>query len=357
MDDPNQYTSLPRTSGGSESGGASNVSVIVVSYNTRAKLRRCLQCIEPEHEVIVVDNASTDGSDEMVLTEFPHVRLIQNAENRGFGAANNQGMGAARRELVLFLNSDCYASPSAIAALATAFVHPEDATFGRGMQPPKHWKAGDPLNVVAAGGMLQNPDGSLQDSVASHLTLSAVASEQFFLEKLVPTYWITRRLYRESATAPRVVPQVMGACLMIKPLEQFDGRYFLYCEDTDLCVRLRRHGDVLWVPTARFIHELGSSSSGSERWRSVALYNRGKEIYFRKYHGLPAMVVCSLLNRLGALLRLLLWSIATVLTLGFVPRFRNQVWLFIRVLTAPLQGPRLPPRSAESPSLESHPPE
>src|SRR5688572_1531266 len=98
----------------------SRISVVVVSYNTVDKLRRCLACVEPEHEVIVVDNGSSDGSAAMVKAEFPSARLIENSGNVGFGAANNQGMELARRELVLFLNSDCYASPGAIDQVASA---------------------------------------------------------------------------------------------------------------------------------------------------------------------------------------------------------------------------------------------
>src|SRR5687767_9484401 len=97
------------------------VSVVVVSYNTRDKLRRCLECIEREHEVIVVDNASADRSAEMVEADFPHVCLIRNEENRGFGAANNQGIAIAKGALVLLLNSDAYAEPGAISQLATVF--------------------------------------------------------------------------------------------------------------------------------------------------------------------------------------------------------------------------------------------
>lgn len=295
----------------------SNVSVIVVSFNTKEKLRRCLGCIEPEHETIVVDNASADGSAEMVASEFPHVTLIRNENNRGFGAANNQGLDIATGALVLYLNSDCYASPGAISQLATVFEDPE---------------------VVGAGGKLLNPDGSLQESVARELTLGAVFSEQTLLEKthLTATYWITPKvLAREDKTCP----QVMGACLMMRPVERFDERYFLYCEDTDLCYRLSKHGKIVYEPSAVFTHELGSSSHGAGRWRSVARYNRGKELYFSIHHGAFAAFVCWLLDRWGALLRLLIWLVPTVLTLGLVARFRNQVALFARVLTFPAQGP------------------
>jgi len=295
----------------------SSVSVIVVSYNTKDKLRQCLASIEPEHEVVVVDNASEDGSADMVAAEFPRANLIRNRENRGFGPANNQGLDAKNRPLALFLNSDCYADPGSIIKLAMAFRD---------------------TNIVAAGGRLNNPDGSFQLSVALDLNLWRVFQEQTFLEKLLRQfglgYWIVEP-FQES----RIVPQVMGACLMIRSIARFDERFFLYCEDTDLCKRLSEHGQILYDPKATFTHELGSSSSGVGRWKSVARYNRGKELYFAIHEGRFAAAICWLFDRLGALIRLILWLMPTILTLGMMRKFRNQVALFWKVLTCPLLGP------------------
>ena len=297
-----------------------SVSVIVVSFNTRDHLRACLERIESEHEVVVVDNASHDGSAEMVQAEFPHVRLIANAENRGFGAANNQGMAVAGGELVLLLNSDAFPAPGAIAVLADAFADP---------------------GVVAAGGLLINPDGSVQESVTRHLSLWHVFGEQTYLEPLLRKaglgYWRTHAALASGASAVPV-GQVTGACLMMRPVERFDERFFLYCEDTELCRRLERHGSIVFVPAAEFTHALGASSE-STRWVSVARYNRGKELYFAIHHGRAASGMCWVLNRLGALLRFLVWGAASVLTLGAWGAARRRVGLFARVLFAPVTGP------------------
>jgi N-acetylglucosaminyl-diphospho-decaprenol L-rhamnosyltransferase len=292
----------------------SQVSVVVVSYNTVGKLRNCLSCIEPEHEVIVVDNASADGSPEMVSSEFPHVTLIRNDGNHGFGMANNQGIEAATRPLILCLNSDAYTDPGAIARLASVFEDSE---------------------VVAAGGKLLNPDRTLQESCANELTLWAVFCEQTYIEKLFTNsrlfspYWMSRRLPEGGE-----VEQVMGACLMMRPLERFDERYFLYCEDTDLCRRLRQHGRILYAPQAEFVHELGSSTQ--DRWIAIVRYNWGKELYFRIHHGLWKASMCFILNRFGALLRLVAWLIPAVLTLFTVGRFRRQIATFGKVLLSPM---------------------
>lgn len=304
----------------------------MVSYNTREKLRHCLECVEKHHEIVVVDNQSSDGSVQMVRDAFPHVKLIENQFNAGFGVANNQGCEIATGDLVLFLNSDAYAEPGAIDLLANAFADPE---------------------VVAAGGRLLNPDGSLQQSTANELSLWAVFCEQSLLEKAFPKsrllnpYWTTFR--RRGETQPWETPQVMGACLMMRAkVEFFDPRYFLYCEDTDLCRRLRRHGKILHVPVARFTHDLGSSSS-KDPSMGIVRYNRGKELYFRIHHGLPFECICLLLDRLGALLRFGAWLALAALALGRNNRRNNQVRSFWRVLTAPRRSAEGSIRRPESP--------
>ena len=278
------------------------VSVIVVSYNTREKLRRCLAAIEPEHETIVVDNGSSDGSPEMVARDFPAVRLVRAGENLGFGRANNRGAGLATGELLLFLNSDCYADFGSITRLARSF---ED------------------LSVSGAGGRLLNLDTTLQNSTANAMTLRAVFWEQTLLEKIWPIYWTTPRLFREAETLLEdalaragsdlpdffvvvPTPQVMGACLMCRRVSfpRFDERFFLYMEDTMLCDALGELGQIVWNHGATFVHELGASSA-KEWWRGVVRYNAGKELYFRLTQGEAAANACRWMNKAGALLRML----------------------------------------------------
>lgn len=322
MASPNTQSAAPDT-------GESPVSVIVVSFNTSDKLRRCLRCIEAGHEVIVVDNASSDGSPDMVQTEFPHARLIRNSENRGFGAANNQGLDVMTRDLALFLNSDCYAVSGAISKLAEA-LDPDSAMTRSGGK-----------SIVAAGGKLLNPDATLQDSVAGELTLWRVLWEQLNLDRFGPfRYWHTREAAQigEKTSRPVPVVQVTGACLMMGPIERFDERFFLYCEDTELCYRLRAHGQIVYVAGAEFTHDLGSSSS-EKRWWSIAMYNRGKELFFAVHKDRSHAAICFLLNRLGAILRMLVWAMASIVTLFLVPRFRSQAATFARVLACPISGP------------------
>ena len=258
-----------------------------MSFNTVEKLRKCLSCLDfGRYEVIVVDNASSDGSTDMARSEFPLVSLIESESNLGFGKANNVGLDRATGDLVLYLNSDAYVSANAIDQLMAIFA--------------------DEI-VVAAGPKLLNTDGSLQESVARRLTLGKVFLEQTYLDVIVRRfgsgYWRTRFVQDAAVT---VVDQVMGACLMVRKsvVERFDERFFLYCEDTDLCLRLSRKGKIVYVRDAVVTHDLGSSSSGN-RWLAVARYNLGKELYFRIHYGAVAGAVCWGLNRFGAILRIL----------------------------------------------------
>lgn len=289
------------------------VSVIVVAYNSAGTIRRCLASLPREAEVIVVDNASVDGTAERVRSEFASVRLIENASNMGFGAANNVALRLAGGRYALLLNPDAWAEEDAVEALARFMdEHPEAA---------------------ACGGMLRFPDGRPQKSAARELTLWRVFCEQTMLEKIpgFSPYW------HSSGGGARVVEQVMGACMMLRrgqsgefPL--FDERFFLYCEDTELCKRLA--GPIWYVPEAVFGHELGVSSEG-DRASAISFYNRGKELYFRIHHGKAAAGVCLLFNRLGAALRLLIWGAAALMTLGSLPRFVRRAGTFWKVLSAP----------------------
>lgn len=298
------------------------VSAIVVSYNTRDLLIECVESLIPQvYEVIVIDNASSDGSAEAVAQRFPDVLVIRNLRNRGFGAANNQGLNAMTGDLALLLNSDARAEEGAVDHLVRTLTNDAKA--------------------VGCGGMLLSPDGALQNSSANTLTLWVVVCEQFLLEKLFPKsrllnpYWNTHHLSR--GPEPKRTAQVMGACMLFRPKEWFDERFFLYAEDTDLCDRLTRHGYFLYVPEARFTHALGASSESNRAW-SVAMYNRGKELYFLARGKWLSAALCWALNRLGALLRLIIWCV----TLR-----PAKVRLFAAVLFAPIRGPRLPADARE----------
>jgi GT2 family glycosyltransferase len=301
-------------------GTTPDVSVIIVSYNTRELLRECIESILCEQgdglavEVIAVDNASADGSAAMVAERFPQVRLIANPDNRGFGAACNQGLEVARGRYALILNADIRAQPGALQRLVEFMdAHPDAAI---------------------CGGQLRYPDGRIQPSCARDLTLWWVFCEQSMLAKLFPRtrlfggYWRTH--WDFSATIE--TEQVMGACMMLRrPFPRFDEDYFLYCEDTDLCYRVRQAGGkIYYVHDAVFVHHLGASGE-PQRAQMVIYYNCGKERYFRKFHSAWQARVCRWLNKSGALLRVLLGLGGVVLTLGRHAGFRRYAATFWQV--------------------------
>ncbi len=277
------------------------LSIIIVNWNTREYLRACLRSLfthppQEPFEVWVVDNASSDGSVEMVRAEFPQVRLIANTQNLGYGRANNQALRLARGEFALILNSDTEALPHSLQALLDFMRGHPDAS--------------------AAGGQLILPDGSIQPSCSERLTLWAVFCEQTLLAKLFPrsrwfgwynlTWW--------SYDSVREIEQVVGACLLLRrqpdgsfPL--FDDRYFMYAEDTELCHRIRTAGGrIYYLPEAKFRHYLGASSEqASIRAEMVKAYNRSRLLFFREVYGGWRVAVYRLLIAFGALLRLLLW--------------------------------------------------
>ena len=172
------------------------IAAVVVSYNTRDLLRSCLESIRGEglSEVVVVDNASTDGSPEMVQSEFPEVHLIANRHNPGYGGGANQGIAACRAPYVLLLNSDTLLGPGAPARLAAWL--------------DRHSRA------AIAGPRLLNPDGTLQSSCFPYLTPFNVLVLNTWLNRLgrlLPRYRPTWR-----GTPSRDGHWVKGAALAIR---------------------------------------------------------------------------------------------------------------------------------------------
>jgi GT2 family glycosyltransferase len=260
------------------------VSIIVVNWNTCTLLLGCLKSIHnatvANHgqrlssecselfEVIVVDNASIDGSPTEVASQFPWVKLVVNEENVGFARANNLGIRLATGQYILLLNSDTIINPSTLPTLV-GFMD------GR-------------LQLGACGPRLLNSDGSLQHACHPMLTPGREFWRLLFLERIYPR--TTYPLARWSTTQPRQVEAIKGACLLLRrsALDQvglLDEDYFMYTEEVDLCHRLARSGWELWyVPQAVVTHFGGASSSQMAETMYVQLY-RSKLQFYRKFGG------------------------------------------------------------------------
>ncbi|MGQ9489554.1 MAG: glycosyltransferase family 2 protein [Anaerolineae bacterium] len=225
-------------------------------------------------ELIVVDNASADGSAAMVAAEFPGVRLMVNADNRGFTAANNQGLALARGRYVLFLNPDTEVVGDALAAMVAYMdAHPQ---------------------VGALGPQLRYSDGSPQSSRRRFPTLGTALFESTPLAWHWPAArnpWARR--YRMADTLDghtQPVDWVVGAALLVRRtvLDQvggFDEGYFMYSEELDLCRRIKAAGwEIHYFPAAQVIHHEGKSSEQVVAARHIR-FHTSRVRYFRKYHG------------------------------------------------------------------------
>ena len=250
------------------------VSVAVVTFNTRNYLRACLDSVlaEAPGEVVVVDNASTDGTQDMVRTEYRHVvKLLANTDNYGYGAAANQAIKSCRGDYVLLMNGDAMLTPGAIRALSACMDrHPEAAVVG-------------PL--------LRHADGSLQQSC-----FPFPGTLGWFLEN-EPMAWLLRCLplgrqrflCLTPPTVDCVVPWVLGAALLLRrtafeAVGGFDESYFMYFEEVDLCLRLRAvQSQVHFTPSATVLHVRGASTSQCRKEMRVAHF-RSSERFYRQHY-------------------------------------------------------------------------
>ncbi len=261
------------------------VSIIVVSYNTREVLRQCLECVIEEAsgfaaEIMVVDNASTDGSPEMIDAEFPEVLLLRSEVNLGFGAANNLALESASGRYFVLLNSDAFLTPG---ALGRAIRHMDET--------PK---------CGLGGSRLVGRDGSAQPSSRC---FHSVVNDFLVLSGLAGRYPKSRFFGRFDRTwadpdAPACVDWVPGAFCILRPealrrVGLFDPAFFLYYEEVDLCLRLKRAGFSIWFwPDVIIVHIGGESSRGrtdlefSPQASQVVLWRmRSTLLYYRKHHG------------------------------------------------------------------------
>jgi GT2 family glycosyltransferase len=250
-----------------------NLSILIVNWNTRELLRDCLNSIYETVEglafdVIVVDNNSGDGSQEMVRQQFPQVQLIENAANVGFARANNQAIAASRGRYVLLLNSDTIVQPGALRAMLT-------------------YADGYP-DVGVVGAHLLNADGSFQ---ASHTRFPTLRREFLILSglgRLLFGRWYPSHS-PEQSRAVADADYVEGACMLarreaVDQVGGLDEGYFMYAEEVDWCFSMRRAGwRVVYLPQARIVH-LGGASSKSNTRREAVLY-RSRVRFFRKHYG------------------------------------------------------------------------
>jgi GT2 family glycosyltransferase len=303
---------------------APTLSIVIVSWNTRDVLRNCLRSLEQhgrteDTEVVVVDNASRDGSPEMVEAEFPRVRLIRNDANIGFARACNQGMRLCRGELILLLNSDTYVVDDVIDRTARYLISRPEITM--------------------TACQMRFPDGRLQHTANRALGIGRSLFEDLWLYKLVPAtvrndillggFW--------DCDQEKEVDWLAGVFLMLRRsafLESggFCEDFFMYGEDSEWCLRLRRTGHRITYNPLGVVYHIGSVSSDlewSERER-LRLGHLGGVDAYRLLHGRPLAYLYSVTRLLGSSVR---WTVYTILSARrknssyYVAQRRGYGWL------------------------------
>ena len=250
------------------------LSIVIVTYNSRAHVDACLESLARDRpgldrEIVVVDNASPDGTAGAVRARWPAVRVLDAGGNVGFAAGNNIGIRQTSGELVLLLNPDTIVPPGAIETLVDVLDrHPDAAAAG-----PR---------LVDAGGRAELSFGRMISPITELRQKLLVAGQ----DRRVPG--IAHYVERATRRARRV-DWVSGACLLVRRVDAeaaglLDERYFMYAEDVDFCAALRASGRrVLFTPDAEVTHLRGRSAA-TARTATGQAYRRSQLAFYAKHH-------------------------------------------------------------------------
>jgi GT2 family glycosyltransferase len=250
------------------------LQIVIVSWNARDDLERCLRSLDEAppaipHEIVVVDNASSDGSAEMVAVRFPSVRLLRNADNVGFARANNLALRQGAADLALLLNPDTLVPPGAVDTLVGRLT----AHAGAAAAGPR---------IVDGSGA---PELSFGRMPGPLFEARRKALAFLYGRGLVGTDALVRRMTAHE----REVDWVSGACLLVRrrcaeAVGLLDERYQLYWEDVDFCAALRARGwTILFTPAASITHLRGRSASSAPAQTSRA-YREAHLAFYAKHH-------------------------------------------------------------------------
>lgn len=259
-----------------------DLSIVIVSYQVAELLEHCLDSLmqltaPPRIEVIVVDNGSTDGSADMVRSKFPEARLILNSENVGFSKANNQGLRIARGRYWMLLNPDT--------EIAAGTENPFQVMLAF-MDAHPH--------AAACGPSLFYPDGKRQHSAFYFPTLAQIYMDLFSVHwRLRESRWNGRyplAVYERGEPFP--IDHPLGAALVVRPeaaraVGLLDEEYFIYAEEVDWCMRMKRAGWEIWcVPRARIIHHEARSTRQFRDKMFVELWKARFLLFRKNYSGM-----------------------------------------------------------------------
>jgi len=282
-----------------------DVSIIIVNYNSTELLNNCLDSVEKfttgiNFEIIVVDNNSMTGDIDELLKFHDRITLIKNDVNRGFGAANNQGVEVANGKYILLLNNDTILFENSIKKVFD---------FAKSLE-------GDEI----IGCKLLNEDKSVQKSVYDFPSLLNVFTSNLFLYLFFPKskYFNKYHLMNREISKTTEVDVVTGAFLFINrksfdALGGFDGRFFFYMDETDLCYRHKQNnGKVVYFPDTSIIHFKGKSAGG-ESWFKNKHQSISTIKFFQKHFGGLKFFLMIISHYAGLLIRIPLFIIGGIL--------------------------------------------
>lgn len=288
---------------GKRSDDVVDMSIVLVCWNNKAYLDPCLKSLyegglKSSFDVVVVDNGSTDGSQQMLAEKYPQVKLIQNAGNVGLGKASNQGIEATNGRHVLLLNNDTLVNAPALDVLVEYLdAHPE---------------------AGASAGKLLNPDGSFQSGFAPFSTLL----EEFLIATHIgELLWAGYPSHGDSNQI-KETGWMSSACLLVRraaldKIGLLDEGYFIYGDEADLQFRLNKAGwKVVFLPNSSIIHFGGRSM---DRWKRRKMVYRGKMMFYKKNYGFISTLLLRALFFVMSLLKLLVWCVGF-----FVPSRNDQ---------------------------------
>jgi GT2 family glycosyltransferase len=306
--DPSAHSASERTA-----PVAPAVDIVIVNWNAGALLRDCIAALDASTgasrlHVIVVDNASSDGSADALAGTAFRLSVIRNAENRGFAAACNQGAAAGHAALLLFLNPDVRVEPDAVARAMDFLAEPAQAATG------------------IVGIRLLDCQGRTSRTSARRPTVAAMLLRSLFIDRIMPRAVPPHFMTEWDHLDTRPVDQVMGAFLMIRRslfgrVGGFDQRFFVYYEDLDLCLRAIDDGHaVVHLAGATAIHDGGGTTSTVKDRR--LFYETSSRVRFvHKWHGMVAA------GALAALIALVELPLRVIGTMALAPR---DGWLVLR---------------------------
>lgn len=292
-----------------------DVSIIIVNYNTRDHLLKCIastlqQGKDTNCHVIVIDNGSSDGSADAVKQLHPDVTLIRNEQNHGFARAVNQGLKSAdKNDYHLILNSDATLADNYLKkAIEFLETHPRCA-------------------IVT--GQLLDPDGSRQNSFDNFPSLLSETFGKGLLRIILPKKYPSKN---QPYTSPFEVESVIGAAMLVRQraidaVGLLDEDYFFFLEETDWCYRMKREGwSIYFVPEALAYHIQGETKKHVLIPAKIE-YTNSLYKFFHKRYSILAYGLLRLIKPVKIILGLIVNLLLSILTLGLVKRFRQDVIL------------------------------